>query len=66
MVSGVMQLTRILKGPAWAASSRAILFERGNPSGQLGLYRISLEGGEVTKMTIPQGGSDPDWSGVLD
>jgi TolB protein len=54
------------EGPTWAASSRTILFQRSNPSGQPGLYRISLEGGDITRMTIPQGGSDPDWSGVLD
>jgi TolB protein len=54
------------EGPAWAASSRALLFERGSPTFRPQLYRIGIDGGEVTKMTIPQGGSDPDWSGALD
>ena len=54
------------EGPAWAASSRAILFQRSNPSRLSALYRILIDGGDVTKIAIPQGGSDPDWSGVLD
>lgn len=54
------------EGPAWAASSHAILFQRGSTSGQPGLYRVSIDGGDVAKITIPQGGSDPDWSGALD
>ena len=54
------------EGPAWAASSRAILFQRSNPSRTPGLFRILIDGGDVTRMTIPQGASDPDWSGVLD
>jgi TolB protein len=54
------------EGPAWAASSREILFERANTVGRSGLYRVALDGGEPRQMTIPQDGSDPDWSGVMD
>ena len=51
--------------PAWAASSREILFER-TSGGRPGLQRITLEGGEPRAMSIPQPGSDPDWSGVIE
>jgi TolB protein len=54
------------EGPSWAASSREILFERTAPDGRGGLYRVPLDGGEPRIVTIPQGGSDPDWSGVMD
>jgi TolB protein len=54
------------EGPSWAASSREILFQRTNPAGRSGLYRLSLDGSEPRPMTIPQDGSDPDWSGVMD
>ena len=54
------------EGPSWAASSREILFQRIDPSGRAGLYRIALDGSEARQMTIPQNGSDPDWSGVMD
>ena len=54
------------EGPTWAASSRAILFQRSNPSRLSGLYKISIDGGDAVRMTIPPGASDPDWSGVLD
>jgi TolB protein len=51
--------------PSWAPSSREILFERmdgGRPS----LLRIALGEREPRAMTIPQPGSDPDWSGVIE
>ena len=52
--------------PSWAASSREILFERNDASGRPGLYRLTLDGSEPRKMTIPQDGSDPDWSPTID
>jgi TolB protein len=52
--------------PSWAASSRALLFQKSDPSGRSGLFQISLDGGEQKQLTIPQDGSDPDWSGAVD
>jgi TolB protein len=54
------------EGPNWAASSRELIFQRVNASGRSGLFRITLDGSEPRKMTTPQDGSDPDWSGVID
>jgi TolB protein len=54
------------EGPSWAASSRDILFQRTGADGRTGLYRVALDGGDPRQMTIPQDGSDPDWSGVMD
>jgi len=54
------------EGPAWAASSREILFQRANTVGRSGLYEVALDGSEPRQMTIPQDGADPDWSGVMD
>ena len=54
------------EGPGWAPSSREILFQRTAADGRTGLYRIALDGGEPRAMAIPQDGSDPDWSGVMD
>jgi TolB protein len=54
------------EGPSWAPSSREILFQRTNANGRNGLYRVALDGSEPRPVTIPQDGSDPDWSGVLD
>src|SRR3954453_6221136 len=54
------------EGPSWAASSREILLGRTAPDGRSALYRVGLDGGEPRTVTIPQGGSDPDWSGVMD
>ena len=54
------------EGPSWAASSREILFQRVGAAGRSGLYRVALDGSEPRQMTIPQEGSDPDWSGVMD
>lgn len=54
------------EGPSWAASSREILFQRSDSAGRTGLYRVGLDGSEPRQMSIPQGGSDPDWSGVMD
>jgi TolB protein len=54
------------EGPAWAASSREIIFQHANASGRPGLYRVTLDGSEPRQVTIPQDGSDPDWSGVAE
>jgi len=54
------------EGPSWAASSREILFQRSGNDGRTGLYRVALDGSEPRQMTIPQDGSDPDWSGVAE
>jgi TolB protein len=53
-------------GPSWAANSREILFQRADSAGRSGLYRVTLDGSEPRQVKIPQGGSDPDWSGVMD
>jgi TolB protein len=53
------------EGPSWAASSRELIFQRGAGNGS-GLFRITLDGSAPRQMSIPQGGSDPDWSGVMD
>jgi TolB protein len=54
------------EGPSWAASSRELIFQRSNAGGQSAIYRLTLDGSEPRQMSIPQGGSDPDWSGVMD
>jgi TolB protein len=54
------------EGPSWAPSSREILFQRAAADGRTGLYRVALDGSEPRPIAIPQGGSDPDWSGVMD
>jgi TolB protein len=53
------------EGPAWAASSREVMFQR-TEGGRSSLYRVPLSGGDARKIDTPQGASDPDWSGVLD
>src|SRR5262249_44810724 len=54
------------EGPSWAPRSREILFQRADAAGRSGLYRVTLDGSAPRAMTIPQDGSDPDWSGVMD
>jgi len=54
------------EAPSWSASSRDILFQRVSAEGRSGLYRVALDGSAPRPMTIPQDGSDPDWSGVMD
>jgi TolB protein len=54
------------EGASWAASSRELIFQRSDATGGSSLYRISLDGSEPRSVVIPQGGSDPDWSGVMD
>jgi TolB protein len=53
------------EGASWAPSSREIIFQRSN-GGTPALLRVSLDGSEPRAVTIPQNGSDPDWSGVMD
>jgi TolB protein len=54
------------EGPSWGASSREILFQRVAAGGRTGLYRVGIDGSAPRPITIPQDGSDPDWSGVMD
>ena len=54
------------EGPSWAASSRELIFTRTDATGRSGLYRLALSGGGPRKVTVPQDGSDPDWSGARD
>jgi TolB protein len=54
------------EGPSWAPSGREILFQRADVTGRSGLYRVALDGSEPRTVTLPQGGSDPDWSGAMD
>jgi len=54
------------EGASWAPSSRELLFQRVAATGRTALYRITLDGSEPRPITIPQDGSDPDWSGVMD
>ena len=51
---------------SWAASSRELIFQRTDPAGRSGIYRVALSGGEARPVQIPQPGTDPDWSGVLE
>ena len=51
--------------PSWAPSSREILFERFQGARPT-LLRIALDGSQPREMSLPQPGSDPDWSGVLE
>src|SRR5689334_15425153 len=54
------------EGASWAASSRELIFQRGGVNGRSGLARIALDGSQPRAMTIPQDGSDPAWSRVID
>jgi TolB protein len=54
------------EGPSWAPSSRELLFQRVGAAGRSGLFRVTLDGSAARRVTIPQDGSDPDWSGVID
>ncbi|MES2135980.1 MAG: Tol-Pal system protein TolB [Pseudomonadota bacterium] len=53
-------------GPSWAASSRELAFQRPDRTGRPGIFRVTLDDSQPRQMTIPQAGSDPDWSGVMD
>ena len=50
----------------WAPSSREVIFQRTGPDGRPGIFRVGIAGGEPRRITTPQAGSDPDWSGVID
>jgi TolB protein len=54
------------EGASWAASSRELIFQRSDAAGNSALYRVSLDGSPPRNVVLPQGGSDPDWSGVMD
>lgn len=54
------------EGPSWAPSSRELIFQRAGAAGRSGLFRVTLDGSAARAVTIPQDGSDPDWSGVMD
>ena len=54
------------EGASWAASSRELIFQRSDAAGNASLYRISLDGSEPRSVALPQGASDPDWSGVTE
>jgi TolB protein len=54
------------EGASWAASSRELIFQRAGAGGRSGLARIALDGSQPRAMTIPQDGSDPAWSRVID
>jgi TolB protein len=54
------------EGASWAPSSRELIFERSGVGAGPTINRVSLDGGEIRPIVIPQSGSDPDWSGVMD
>jgi TolB protein len=54
------------EGPAWAVSSREVVFQRSDAVGNSSIFRVSLDGSEPRNVALPQAGSDPDWSGVMD
>jgi TolB protein len=54
------------EAPSWAASSRELVFQRTEANRRPALYRVNLDGGAPKKMTTPQDGSDPNWSGTMD
>jgi Tol biopolymer transport system component len=54
------------EAPSWASSSRELVFQRTEANGRPAIYRVSVDGSAPRKMTIPQDGSDPNWSGTMD
>jgi TolB protein len=54
------------EGASWASSSRELIFQRSDGAGNSALFRVTLDGSAPRSVTLPQGGSDPDWSGVMD
>ena len=52
--------------PSWAPDGEFLVFDRTQQgSGIPGPYTVRLDGAEPKRLAIPQPGSDPDWSGVL-
>ena len=55
------------EGPSWAASSRELVFQRTDGDRAIGALSASRwMAAQPRKIAIPQNGSDPDWSGVMD
>jgi len=54
------------EGPSWAASGRELIFQRSLGTGRTTIYRVAIDGREPRELVTPQGGSDPDWSGVAE
>src|SRR4029079_14624062 len=54
------------EAPSWASSSRELVFQRTEANGRPAIYRVSVDGSQPRRMTIPQDGSDPNWSGAMD
>ena len=52
--------------PSWAPSSRELIFQRTDARGRPGVYRVSIDGNQPRRVSIPEDASDPDWSGPLD
>lgn len=50
------------EGPSWSASSRELLFQRGEAGGRTALYVVPVDGGTPRRIVTPQLGSDPNWS----
>jgi TolB protein len=52
--------------PSWAPDGEVLVFDRTQQgSGIPWPYTVRLDGAEPKRLAIPQPGSDPDWSGVL-
>ena len=54
------------EGPSWAASSRELIFQRTDATGGTASIGCRSTAASRAPWSIPQGGSDPDWSGVMD
>ena len=51
------------EAPVWAGG-RTVLFQRTDPqSTHAAIYSVPITGGQPKRLTTPQPGSDPDWSG---
>ena len=51
------------EAPVWAGG-RSVLFQRTDPqSTHVAIYSVPITGGQPKRLTTPQPGSDPDWSG---
>jgi len=49
--------------PVWAGG-RTVLFQRTDPQSlHAAIYSVPITGGQPKRLTTPQPGSDPDWSG---